>query len=334
MARLGGWRIGRGVAARLLTVDDPRLRVEALGLTFRNPVGLAAGLDKHGEAASAWSALGFGFAEIGTVTPRPQEGNPRPRVFRLPAQSALINRMGFNSVGAAAVRDHLAAGGAAGIPLGINVGKNRDTPNERAVDDYRAAMEPLRPFADYFVINVSSPNTKDLRALQQPDAAFALVAAAVEVASSDGKRRPVLVKLAPDVEGDALEETVRAAREAGAAGFVAANTTVSREGVEGAPRAVESGGLSGAPLRARATEIVRRVFRASDGKSPIIGVGGVLDAEGAYEKIRAGASLVQVYTGLIYEGPAIARRINRGLLRLLERDRLPDLAAAVGLDAG
>ncbi len=333
MGLLRRWPIGCGLARRLLAVDDPRLRVEALGLSFGNPIGLGAGLDKDGEAAGAWGALGFGFVEIGTVTPRPQEGNPRPRLFRLASERALINRMGFNSAGAETVRANLARGGATGIPIGINVGKNRDTPNERAADDYRAAMAPLVPFADYFVINVSSPNTKGLRALQEAGAVGDLVAAAVEVARGDGRARPVLVKLAPDFEGDALEETVRAARAAGAAGFVATNTTVGRTGVEGSPFAAEAGGLSGAPLRARATEVLRRVYRATDGALPIIGVGGVATAADAYEKIRAGASLVQVYTGLIYEGPCIARAINRGLLALLARDGLPSVAAAVGLDA-
>ena len=282
---------------------------------------------------AAWEWLGFGFAELGTVTPRPQEGNPRPRLFRLPAERALINRMGFNSVGAEAVRDRLAAAPRARIPIGVNVGKNRDTPNERAADDYRAAMGPLRDWADYFVINVSSPNTIGLRALQDPGAIGALVSAALEVARSDGRARPVLVKIAPDFEGGALEATVRAALDGGASGFVASNTTVSREGVAASRFAGESGGLSGTPLRHRATETVRRVYRCSGGSVPIIGVGGVCDAESAYEKIRAGATLVQVYTGLIYEGPGIARSINRGLLRLLDRDGLAHLSSAIGLDA-
>ncbi|MSP59116.1 MAG: quinone-dependent dihydroorotate dehydrogenase [Myxococcales bacterium] len=329
MERLGRWRALRGLARWLLTVEDPRLRVRLFGREFANPVGLAAGLDKHAEAVDAWPDLGFGYVEIGTVTPRPQEGNPKPRLFRLVADLAIINRMGFNSDGAEAVRERLLALGTRRVPVGVNVGRNRDTPNEAAEEDYRAAIGALRQVADYFVINVSSPNTVGLRALQNPSSVGALVAAAVAAAGGV----PVLIKLAPDLEADALAETAAAALEGGAAGFVAANTTIGREGLAPSPATAEAGGLSGAPLRALATETVRRLYRATRGRVPILGVGGIFTAADAYEKIRAGASLVQVYTGLIYEGPGMVRRINRGLLRLLARDGLPDLTAAIGLDA-
>ena len=329
MRRLSRWRVGGGLIERWLRVDDSRLRVSALGLDFGNPVGLAAGLDKHCEAVGAWPRLGFGFVEVGTVTPKPQEGNPRPRIFRLPAEGALVNRMGFNSEGAAAVAARLTTTGPSRIPLGLNIGKNRTTPNEEAVDDLLATLEAMQGVGcSYVVINVSSPNTPGLRDLQAPSAVRALVEAVVSAS-----RAPVLVKVAPDfAEGD-LEATVGAVLEGGAAGIVATNTTLSRQGVPAGGAAAEAGGLSGRPLRARATECVRRIRAVAGAGVPIVGVGGIFTAEDAYERIRAGAALVQVYTGLIYEGPAIARKINRGLLRLLERDGVPNVAAALGVDA-
>jgi dihydroorotate dehydrogenase len=338
MRRLSRWRLGARFCESLLRVDDPRLGVAALGLDFRNPVGLAAGLDKHGEASAAWQSLGFGFFELGTVTPRPQAGNAPPRLFRLPRDRALINRLGLNSVGADRVAENLGRAPRPSVPVGINVGKNSDTPNEGAVADYLAVIERLRDHADYFAINVSSPNMKGLRDLQHPSKIRRLVeeaAGAARRADEGGNSRPVpvLVKVAPDFEGRGIEETVDAALAGGAAGIIATNTTVSREGLTRAEAVREAGGLSGAPLRARADGVVRRIHRLTRGRTPIIGVGGIFDARDAFERICAGATLVQVYTGLVYEGPGMVRRINRGLLRLMRRHGLSGIADAVGRDS-
>lgn len=328
MRMLGAAAPALSVLSPLFSTNDSRLRTTAFGLEFPNPVGLAAGLDKHAEAVIAWPRFGAGFVEIGTVTPRPQDGNPRPRLFRLVQDHALVNRMGFNSVGADEVARHLNAAGSIVAPIGINVGKNRDTPNESAADDYRRAITILKPYAGYFVVNVSSPNTAGLRDLQRPAVVHQLVHVAVTAAS----RTPVLVKLSPDLSDAEIDESVDAIVAAGAAGIVAINTTTSRDGLR-SPRATETGGMSGAPLRRRATEVCRRIYQRTAGRVPIIGVGGIGSAEDAYERVRAGATLVQVYTALIYEGPGLFRRINRGLLRLLERDRLGSVVEAVGLDA-
>ena len=338
MHRLSRWRFGTRYCESLLQVNDPRLRVAALGLEFRNPVGLAAGLDKHGEAPTAWQSLGFGFFELGTVTPRPQAGNAPPRLFRLPEDRALINRLGLNSVGADKVRDNLARAPRPAVPAGINVGKNSDTPNEEAVTDYLSVIERLRDYADYFAINVSSPNMKGLRDLQHPSKIRRLVEEAAGLArradeSGNGRPIPVLVKVAPDFDGNGIEETVDAALSGGAAGIIATNTTVSREGLTTSRTMHEIGGLSGAPLRARANSIVKRIFRLTQGRTPVIGVGGIFNARDAFERICSGATLVQVYTGLVYEGPGIVRRINRVLLRLMRRHNLSGIADAVGRDS-
>jgi dihydroorotate dehydrogenase len=321
-----------GAAAPLFSVRDARLTSTVCGLHFPTPVGLAAGLDKHAEAVTAWPRLGAGFVEVGTVTPKPQDGNPRPRLFRLLEDRALINRMGFNSVGADAVASHLRSVGAHAAPIGINVGKNRDTPNESAAADYTRAIAALKPFADYFVVNVSSPNTAGLRDLQRPASIHDIVRVAMTAATEMAPARPVFVKLSPDLSDTELDETVDAVVAAGADGIVATNTTTSREALR-STRAAESGGLSGAPLRHRATDACRRIYRRTAGRIPIIGVGGISSAEDAYERIRAGASLVQIYTALIYEGPGVFRRMNRGLLRLMENERLSHIADAIGLDA-
>jgi dihydroorotate dehydrogenase len=314
--------------------DDPRLHSRAFGLDFRNPVGLAAGLDKHGEAAHAWPWLGLGFAEIGTVTPRPQPGNPRPRLFRLLEDEAIINRMGFNSLGADAVLRNLRGAGRVGIPLGVNVGRNKDTPNEQAVDDYLAAIETLREVADYAVVNLSSPNTPELRALQQPVHVRTLVEQAVRAALCPGGRRvPVLVKVAPDFAPGELEASVDAALEGGAAGIVASNTTTARPRDLRSRHAIEIGGLSGRPLRDLATLVISRVYARTGGRVPIIGVGGIASAEDAYAKVRAGADLVQVYTGLVYQGPGLIARICQGLAELAGRDGCRSIADAVGQGA-
>jgi dihydroorotate dehydrogenase len=314
------------------------------GLDFRNPVGLAAGLDKQGTALPAWDALGFGFAEIGTVTPRPQPGNPKPRLFRLPDDRAIINRFGFNSDGAKGVARNLAAGvtnirqkadTTVGFRIGINIGKNKETPNERAADDYVRSVEELHPFADYFAINVSSPNTAGLRDLQESRTLRALVEQVVARAGArDGPRSiPVLVKISPDTAETDLLQSVEAAVEGGAQGVIATNTTVSRAGLQTPPSASEAGGLSGLPLKRAANSVTKLLFRHFGKQVPIIGVGGIFTADDAYERIRAGAVLVQVYTGLIYEGPGMIHRMKEGLAQRLARDGFSQIGEVVGIDA-
>jgi len=323
----------------------PELPVELFGLRFHNPVGLAAGMDKHAAAVPAWEALGFGFCELGGVTWHAQEGNPPPRMFRAVADGALVNRMGFNNPGAEAIAEKLAAWRASGRwprhPVGINLGKSKVTPLDKAADDYANSFRALRPFADFFVVNVSSPNTPNLRQLQDKAALDEILAALQEenelfvvrgssfaaTATNNQPRttnkKPILVKVAPDLSFEALDEILELVNPRRIAGIVATNTTVTRpETSDTRLRQAydEAGGLSGRPLRARSTEIVRHLHRQTKGTLPIIGVGGIFDEADAWEKITAGASLVQVYTGLVYEGPALARDIVRGLReRLAER---------------
>ena len=304
------------------------LRRTLWGLDFPTPVGLAAGMDKGQVHAPAWFRLGFGFVEIGSITPRPQPGNPRPRLFRLVDSRAVINRMGFNNDGAEAVAARLRSLPRQPGPVGLNLGRNKDTPNERAQDDYVSAFRTLAPHADYVAINVSSPNTPGLRALQQH--LGALVAAVVRERDALTRRVPLLVKLSPDEEH--LEEIAEAAVAAGADGIIATNTTLDRVGVDGEPRATEAGGLSGAPLARKALRACARLRLRLGAATPIIGVGGIFTAGDAYARIRAGASLVQVYTALIYDGPGVAGAITRGLAALLARDGL-SLEQAVGRDA-
>jgi dihydroorotate dehydrogenase len=320
-------------ARRVRPRPPPSLRVSCLGLELESPLGLAAGFDKGAVNASGLFALGFSHVEIGTVTPRPQPGNPRPRLFRLPEHRALLNRMGFNNDGMEAVAQRLAglpAGARLGV-IGINVGKNKDTPNERAEDDYVACIDRLQPHADYLVVNLSSPNTPGLRALQDREPLERLLRACV--ARTRPARLALLVKLAPDLSPEALDEAVDVALAAGADGIIATNTTIQRPGsVERHPLAREAGGLSGAPLEPMATAAVRRVYARAGGKMPIVGVGGVMSAEDVYSKIRAGASLVQVYTGFIYGGPGFVRDVLRRLPALLARDGFSRVADAVGAD--
>jgi dihydroorotate dehydrogenase len=289
--------------------DEPRWRVRLLGHTLRHRLGLAAGLDKNAEAVHAWRQLGLAFAEIGTVTPRPQQGNPKPRLFRLPAAEALVNRMGFPGEGAERVRARLLAAGDPGLPLAINIGKQRDTPNEAAADDLLACAALLRPFAAWFVLNVSSPNTPGLRELQAP----AYVRRLVEQVRAVAQPVPVMVKWAPDQPPEALEDAVEAALEAGAAGFVVGNTTLERPGMAGVPDAAEAGGLSGRPLRPLALAAVQRVVAVTQGRVPIVGVGGIFGLDDAVAMLDAGADLLQVYTGLVYRGPGLVREIVHGL---------------------
>jgi dihydroorotate dehydrogenase len=320
--------VAHGVATVALRViglfrrRTPELPVEIAGLRFPNPVGLAAGFDKDAICVRGLFAIGFGSVEVGTVTPRPQPGNPRPRLFRLSAHRALVNRMGFNNQGAARVAARLARLRRRPGPVGVNLGKNRDTALDDAERDYLAAADALAPHADYVVVNASSPNTPGLRALQEPERLRGLLRAVR--ARTD---RPLFLKIAPDLDDAGLDAAVDVAAEEGAAAIIATNTTVQRP----VPCA-EAGGLSGAPLAARSTEVVRRCFRRAAGRLAVVGVGGIFSADDAYEKIRAGASLVQVYTGLVYEGPGLPRRLVDGLRARLARDGLT-LAAAVGADA-
>jgi len=279
--------------------------VEVFGLRFPNPVGLAAGVDKNGIALPAWPALGFGFVEAGTVTYHPQPGNDRPRVFRLRRSTALVNRMGFNNDGAAALARRLAAARPLGVPLGISLGKSKVAPLGDAVEDYLGSLRLLRPYGDYFAVNVSSPNTPGLRSLQDRDQLAELVGAL----RAEAGTTPILVKIAPDLTEPAIAEVLDVCLSYGADGVIATNTTLSRDGLD--PRDVvlgtQAGGLSGAPLTARAREVVAFVHRETAGVLPVIGVGGIHSPDDAVRLVDAGASLVQLYTGFIYRGPALVR---------------------------
>lgn len=295
----------------LLGLLAPRVRAKpktVMGLTFPNPVGLAAGLDKNGDYIDALGALGFGFIEIGTVTPRPQPGNPKPRLFRLPQAEAIVNRMGFNNLGVDHLVENVRRARYKGI-LGINIGKNFDTPIERAADDYLTCLRKVYPYASYVTVNISSPNTKNLRQLQQSDELESLLAALkaeqARLAQEHGRYVPLALKIAPDLDTEQVVAIADLLLKHGIDGVVATNTTTGREGVEGLPHGDEAGGLSGAPVRVKSTAVVRQLSLALRGKIPIIGVGGICNGLDAAEKIRAGASLVQFYTGLIYRGPAL-----------------------------
>ena len=282
--------------------------VRAMGLDFPNPVGLAAGLDKHAEHVGALSALGFGFLELGGVTPRPQPGNPRPRLFRIPEARALINRFGLNSVGVDVFLQNLKKHKKEGI-IGVNIGKNKDTPNEKAADDYVHCLEALYPHVDYVSLNVSSPNTAGLRDLQDAETLTALLAtvksAREKLRDKHGRNVALALKIAPDLDDAAIRSIADIVRREGMDGVIATNTTVARADVEQYPNGVQTGGLSGAPLRERSTRVIRVLAAALGGEIPIIGVGGILSGADALEKLDAGATLVQVYSGLIYRGPQL-----------------------------
>ncbi|MGZ8242032.1 quinone-dependent dihydroorotate dehydrogenase [Methylomagnum sp.] len=290
-----------------------------MGLDFPNPVGLAAGLDKNGDCIEGFAALGFGFLEIGTVTPRPQPGNVLPRLFRLPEAEAIINRMGFNNKGVDYLIQRVQAAKFDGV-LGINIGKNRDTPVERALDDYLIGLRAVYPHAGYVTVNISSPNTPGLRNLQTGEHLETLLAGlAAEreiLAQTHGRRVPLAVKIAPDLDADEIKDIAAALIRHGIDAVIATNTTSSREGVENLKHGGEAGGLSGRPVFAKSTEVVRQLAAALQGKLPIIACGGVFSADDARQKLDAGASLVQIYTGLIYRGPGLAREIVRGTVRL------------------
>ena len=322
--------------------------LELLGLRFPNPVGLAAGMDKQAAAVPVWRSLGFGFSEFGGVTWHAQSGNPQPRMFRAVADEALVNRMGFNNGGARALAERLAAwreqGRWPGHPVGINLGKSKITALEDAADDYANSFRVLWPHADFFVVNVSSPNTPNLRQLQDKAALDEILAALQQVNAAMARKhsptqispKPVLVKVAPDLTFEALDEILELVGPRQLAGIVATNTTIARPQTNDArikQTYAETGGLSGRPLRARSTEVIRHLFRQSKGTVSIIGVGGISSAADAWEKITAGASLVQVYSGLVYEGPSVVREIVDGLRWRLEVEGMKELRQAVGTQA-
>ena len=347
-ASLWGARVAQRTVLPLVAsryqFEDERLKQRLWGDTFPNPVGLAAGADKNARAVPFWEAVGFGFVEVGSVSAQPAPGNPTPRAFRLPKDQALINRLGLNNDGAEAVADRLEHSRSdRARPLGINLAKTHDPDimGEAALEDFRASFRTLVSAADYITLNVSCPNTPDGGTLEDPAALDALLEMVAEEQEVPGLAVPVLVKLSPPPSDQVLfdtrlEEILAVAAARGVYGFVATNTTPDRQGLRtSAERLADigDGGLSGPPLAARSTRLVRYLYQATDGAIPIVGVGGVHDAESAYAKIRAGASLVQLYTALVYEGPALVRRIKRGLVERLSEDGYASLKDAVGTAA-
>lgn len=331
----------RRLARRLLAVDDPALQQELLGLRFDRPVGLAAGFDKNAKWYEELLALGFGSIEVGTFTGQAQPGNPTPRLFRLPADEALLNRFGFNNDGAAAAAARLAARPPTGI-VGANLGKSKVVPNEDALSDYLVGLDAVEPYAAYLVVNVSSPNTAGLRDLQEESALRALLSGVLDrsraLAEAAGRApRPIFVKIAPDLTPDAIDGIVDLALELGLHGIIATNTTLSREGLTTPAEKVAqlgAGGISGRPLTERSRDVVRRVYARARGRLVVIGAGGVFTADDAWEMIRAGASLVQVYTGFIYGGPFVIAHMHKGLADRLRARGLTSLSQVVGEAAG
>ncbi|MEA5618072.1 quinone-dependent dihydroorotate dehydrogenase [Cronbergia sp. UHCC 0137] len=324
---------------RSLCLNDPRLAQNLFGLNFSNPLGLAAGFDKDGVAAGVWSNLGFGFAELGTVTYHPQPGNPQPRLFRLPSDQAALNRMGFNNSGAEAMATRLKLSKqelilSPVIPIGLNLGKSKITPLEASAQDYLNSFQLLQDLGDYFVVNVSSPNTPGLRSLQDG----AMLSQILDtLQQANGSQKPIFVKIAPDLSWEAISDIIAIAKTYKLTGIIATNTTISREGLKtqviektGKSPQAEAGGISGSPLRDRSTEVIRYIYQQTQGEIVIIGVGGIFTPEDAWEKIIAGASLIQVYTGWIYQGPMMVRRILTGLLVKLAENGFTSIGQAVG----
>ncbi|NEO78702.1 quinone-dependent dihydroorotate dehydrogenase [Moorena sp. SIO4G3] len=366
---LGHWV--KGQLQQRFCLNDARLEQTLWGVNFPNPMGLAAGFDKDGVAAGIWGSLGFGFAELGTVTFHGQSGNPRPRLFRLVEDKAALNRMGFNNLGATAMaarleqlkvnrlrvagleknlpeekakdeqptgRENRIQASGLTIPIGINLGKSKVTPLPEAADDYRSSFGLLRELGDYFVVNVSSPNTPGLRSLQDASQ-LSLILDALQ--QENVSQKPILVKIAPDLEWNAIADVLELAQTYGLAGIIATNTTIRRDllktqqiAATGKPVTEEAGGISGAPLRQRSTDVIRFIWQETQGSLPIIGVGGIFTAEDAWEKITAGASLIQVYTGWIYNGPWMVRQILQGLLQKLEERSMSSISEAVGSGSG
>jgi dihydroorotate dehydrogenase len=330
--RFAIWGLGHGLVRRRSADAWPSLATSLCGLALPNPLGLAAGFDKNAQALPGLARLGFGFVEIGTVTPKPQPGNPKPRVFRLSQDRALINRLGFNSEGLDRVRARLAQRRSSWGVVGANIGANRDAPDP--IEDYLTCLRGLYPLVDYVTLNVSSPNTPGLRRLQHGSHLDALLAALIAARRelAEGPRKPILLKIAPDLEAGEERALVEAALAAEIDGLIVANTTLARPGLVSRQRQ-EAGGLSGAPLMAPSTAQLRRIWRLTGGSLPLIGVGGIFCGADAYAKIRAGASALQLYTALIYRGPAVVPRLLDELATLLARDGHDRLATAVGTDA-
>jgi dihydroorotate dehydrogenase len=319
-------------------LQDIRLEQNLWGLNFANPLGLAAGFDKDGVAAGIWSSFGFGFAELGAVTLRAQPGNPLPRLFRLPLDKAALNRMGANNLGAAVMSSTLQdtwQRNPRAIPIGINLCKSKITPLEEAAADYLGSFRYLKDVADYFVVNVSSPNTPGLRSLQSGEQLEPILAG---LQAENSNNQPIFVKISPDLDWESIDNIINLARTYNLAGIIATNTTIKRDGLKtnileatGKPIEEEAGGISGAPLKERSTEVIRFIWQQTQGKLPIIGIGGIFSAEDAWEKITAGASLLQVYTGWVYRGPWLVPQILQGLLQKLEATGLTNISEAIGL---
>jgi dihydroorotate dehydrogenase len=321
LKRFNSFPGGAAFSRTLWDYKNPKLEREVFGLHFKNPVGLAAGFDKNGELMGEMANLGFGFVEVGTVTPLPQPGNPKTRMFRLPEDGGLINRMGFNNEGVDVVAERIAAfrSKAKGVQkeliIGGNIGKNKNTPNEDALSDYIKCFDRLFDVVDYFVVNVSSPNTPGLRALQEKEPLTQLLNTLQQRNLKNGISRPILLKIAPDLTNSQLDDIVEIVQQTGIAGIIATNTTISRDGLASKDELKkETGGLSGKPLTKRSTDVIGYLHEKSNGAFPIIGVGGIHSPEDAIEKLNAGASLIQLYTGFIYEGPGLIKRINKRLL--------------------
>ncbi len=323
------WALANGLAGASRAADPPSLAVRAFGLDFPNPVGLAAGFDKDARAMAGGLKLGFGFVEAGTVTPLPQPGNPKPRLFRLAEDRAVINRLGFNGRGLDAFARRMRARPHAGI-VGANVGRNKETADEAA--DFERGVETLAPLADYLTVNISSPNTPGLRDLQRAEALAALLDRLVAARARTGARPPILVKVAPDLDADGRRAVAEVALAAGIDGLIVGNTTTARPASLRSRHKGEAGGLSGAPLMAPSTEVLREFYRLTGGRLPLVGCGGVASGADAYAKIRAGATLVQLYTALVFDGPGLVVRIKRELAQCLARDGFVAVADAVGAD--
>jgi dihydroorotate dehydrogenase len=305
------------ICKKFFLIDHPALEKEILGMKFKNPVGLAAGMDKDGEVFSMMGNFGFGFIELGTTTPLPQQGNPRPRLFRLPKDKALINRMGFNNRGIEFITKKLAHR-KPGIIIGGNIGKNKITPNEEAVTDYLKCFDALYDYVDYFAINVSSPNTPDLRALQEKEPLTRLLRSLQDANAQKPFRKPILLKIAPDLTEEQLDDIIEIVQEVKLDGIIATNTTIERPDLVTDPEIVKragAGGLSGMPVKEKSTLMIRYITKKTEGKIPVIGAGGILSEKDALEKLEAGASLIQIYTGFVYEGPGLIKRINQAILK-------------------